>query len=69
MAKKEIKVIVRGLDTEEDMNWFAEKCSQLWMDNISKKISGLSVSYETKKALVERVVNEIHNKNYRREIK
>ena len=61
MSKQPIEIKVVGLDTKEDNEWFINKCSEFWMDMISQKVNKLSVSYDEKVDIVNRVVSKIRN--------
>lgn len=63
MAKgSKMTVTIRGLDTEEDREYFGKKCAEFWMEIISKKISELPISHERKVEFAKEVVEEIHRK-------
>jgi len=55
-----ITVTIKGLDTDEDRQYFYKKCAEFWMEVISRKISELPISHERKVEFAEEVVNEIH---------
>ncbi|MBU5677986.1 hypothetical protein KQI88_16325 [Alkaliphilus sp. MSJ-5] len=58
-----ISITVKGLETKEDREYFSKKCAEFWMEIISKKISELPISHESKVEFAKEIVDEIHKKS------
>ncbi len=55
-----LTLTIKGLETQEDKEWFAKHCAEFWMEYISKTINELPISHKRKVEFAKEVVDEIH---------